>query len=73
MSLKKTNQVETCSRSAELHSAVSPICDRQGVAARGSILSVGGSAGCKPAIQQDSILRYGGCGPGRVGSIGVHP
>jgi hypothetical protein len=70
---RNQNCGRTCSRSAETHSAVSPICNRQGVAAGWSILSVGGSAGCKPAIQHDSILRYGGCGASRVGSIGVHP
>ena len=50
--------------SAELHSAVSPICNRRCARTRALRQLVEASAGCKPAIQQIENLRY---------DAGVHP
>ena len=44
--------------SAELHSAVSPICNRQASGFLLAFRQAGRFAGCKPALQQITNLRY---------------
>jgi hypothetical protein len=45
-------------RTAELHSAVSPICNRQRVDSFQRFQFPGHVAGCNPAIRQSATLRY---------------
>ena len=52
------SQFERSRRSADLQSAVSPICNRLGAGNTGRAGAVVSPAGCKPAIRQIANLRY---------------
>ena len=57
--------------SADLQSAVSPICNRQGSGCLLALRAYAPSAECNSAIQQIENLRYFVTGPGRPGTPGV--